>query len=62
MKIWQDVIKKLELEGLKPFIRSKKEFKMEVYFYLDVNLRLSKTKASNRKETKEEDIKLRDKI
>lgn len=35
---------------------------MEVYFCLDLYQRLSKTKTSNRKETKEEDIKLRDKI
>lgn len=39
-----------------------KKVRMEVYFYLDLNLRLSKTKTSNRKETKEEDKKLRDKI
>lgn len=34
-----------------------KKVRMEVYFYLDLNLRLSKTKTSNRKETKEEDKK-----
>lgn len=31
----------------------------EVHFYLDLNLRLSKTKTSNRVETKEEDVKFR---
>lgn len=31
----------------------------EVYFYLDLNLRLSKNKTSNRKETKEEDVKFK---